>query len=105
MWPGQTNIQESLFPRIPTTLIDISKVSELKERAMSQFESQYLNERPGKETAPKLADFAALYWRVPEAEVFLASNPQFYDALPLSKFNLDLARMSFQEEIGLLKGI
>ena len=105
VWPGQTNIQESLFPWIPTTRIDISKVSELKERAMSKFESQYLNECPGKETAPKLADFAALHWRVLEAEVFLASNPQVYDALPLSKFNLDLARMSFQEEIGLLKGI
>ena len=27
VWPGETNVQESLFPRVPTTLIDISDVA------------------------------------------------------------------------------
>ena len=103
VWPGMTNIQESLFPRVPTTLIDISDVADKKERAMSRFESQYLDSPEGDRSAPKLADFAAIHMRVPESEVFLAHYPQVYDTLPISPFSLKVARMSNREEIELLR--
>ena len=105
VWPGETNVQESLFPRVPTTLIDIGDVAEKKAKAMSRFESQYLDSKDGKNSGPKLADFAAIHLRVPEAESFLAHRPQVYAALPVSPFTLSVARMSNRQEIGLLRDV
>ena len=105
VWPGETNVQESLFPRIPTTLIDIGEVAEMKRRAMARFDSQYLSSTAGQSSAPKLADFAAIHLRVPDSESFLTHHPQVYDALPVSPFSLSVARMSNREEIGLLRDV
>ena len=105
VWPGETNIQESVFPRVPTTLIDIGDVAEKKAQAMSRFGSQYLDAKEGKRSMPKLADFAAIHLRVPDSESFLAHSPQVYDALPVSPFSLGVARMSNREEISLLRDV
>jgi hypothetical protein len=37
---GSMNVQENLFPRTPTTVIDISDVAIVKQRAMNKFRSQ-----------------------------------------------------------------
>ena len=36
--------------------------------------------------------------------MFLAHYPQVYDTLPISRFSLEVARMSNREEMGRLRG-
>ena len=78
--PGRDNIMESIHPRIPTTIVDISDVLDKKIRAMGRIRSQYYDEM-GLGDVPD--GYYGIHGRFPFTEAFVAHNPhRIYDSLP-----------------------
>ncbi len=97
---GRTNVLESLAPRMPDTIIDITDTVLLKAEAMNKFTSQHYAE--GSNQQKKLGEaldggVAALHMRVPYAEAFLRHNPELHDYLPVSEYHLKMNRETTQE--------
>lgn len=97
---GRTNVLESLNPRMPDTIIDITDVVKLKAEAMNKFTSQHYSADGGLQR--KLGEaldggVAALHTRVPYAEAFLRHNPELHDYLPISEFQLKVTRETTTE--------
>lgn len=97
---GRTNVLESLNPRMPDTIIDITDVVELKAQAMNKFTSQHYSEGGGLQK--KLGEvldggIAALHARVPYAEAFLRHNPELHEYLPVSEYGMKMSRESTTE--------
>ena len=88
---------ETVFARVPTTLIDITEVVHKKARAMNRFTSQWYGE--DKPTQRKLGEaldgqMHAIIARVPYAEHFIAREPQVYKYLPMSEYGFELSHKS-----------
>jgi len=97
---GRTNVLESLNPRMPDTIIDISDVVKLKAQAMNKFTSQHYSEGGGLQR--KLGEvldggIAALHTRVPYAEAFLRHNPELHEYLPVSEYGMKISRETTTE--------
>ena len=97
---GRTNVLESLNPRMPDTIIDITDVVKLKAEAMNKFTSQHYSEGGGLQR--KLGEvldggIAALHTRVPYAEAFLRHNPELHEYLPVSEYGMKMSRETTTE--------
>ena len=99
---GRTNILESLNPRMPNVIIDITDVVVQKAEAMNCFTSQNYGERSNLQR--KLGEvldggLAGLHTRVPYAEAFLSHNPELYEYLPLSDYRIKRSNEASTEHI------
>ena len=97
---GRTNVLESLNPRMPDTIIDITDVVKLKAEAMNKFTSQHYSEDGGLQR--KLGEvldggIAGLHMRVPYAEAFLRHNPELHEYLPVSEYGMKVSRETTTE--------
>lgn len=97
---GRTNVLESLNPRMPDTIINITDTVLLKAEAMNKFTSQHYAE--GGNQQRKLGEaldggVAALHMRVPYAEAFLRHNPELHEYLPVSEYGLKMSRETTRE--------
>jgi len=92
---------ETVFARVPTTLIDITEVVHKKARAMNRFRSQWYGEdRPTQRKLGEVLDggMHSVIARVPYAEHFIVQNPEVYKHLPLSEYGTELANKSGPEQ-------
>ena len=97
---GSMNVQESQFPRVPTTLIDVTDVAHLKENAMNRFHSQYYSESTPdnwRKTAEVVDSLGGDFARVPYAEAFVAQYPQVFEYVPVSESSLYSSGKSYAE--------
>ena len=97
---GSMNVQENQFPRIPTTLIDVTDVAKAKERAMNKFRSQFYSESAPdhwRKTAEIVDSVGGAFARVPYAEAFVAQYPQVFDYVPVSESSLYSSGKSYSE--------
>ena len=88
---GSMNVQENHFPRTPNTLIDVTEVAHLKERAMNKLHSQYYSEDHPEywwKTAEIADGVAGGFARVPFAEAFVAQYPQLSEYVPVAESSL-----------------
>jgi LmbE family N-acetylglucosaminyl deacetylase len=97
---GRTNVLESLNPRMPDTIIDITDVVKLKAEAMNKFTSQHYSDDGSLQR--KLGEaldggIAALHMRVPYAEGFLRHNPELHEYLPVSEYGMKITRETTKE--------
>ena len=98
--PGRS-VNETVFARVPTTLIDITDVVHKKSQAMNRFRSQwYGGEHPTQRKLGEALDggMHAIIARVPYAEHFIAQDPQVYKHLPLSEYGLELTDKPVTEQ-------
>ena len=96
---GSMNVHENLFPRIPTTVIDISDVATVKQRAMNKFRSQYFSEsnpNQWRKIAESVDGAGASFARVAYAESFVAQYPQACDYMPVPETSLYSAGKSYE---------
>jgi len=99
---GRTNLLEHDIPRIPSIIIDITPVIRKKAAAMNRFVSQhYGDDSPLQRKLSESLDGSvyAIHMRVPYAETFLPFNATVYDHLPLSDYELEIAKRSGPETL------
>ena len=78
--PGRDNIMESIHPRIPTTVVDISGVLDKKIKSMERIKSQYYDEIEFDDVPD---GYFGIHGRFPYTEAFVAHNPRrVVDSLP-----------------------
>ena len=94
------NLQETVYARVPTTLVEITDVVHKKANAMNKFTHQHYGEDTHLQR--KLGEaldggLHAIIARVPYAESFIAHYPQVYKSLSVSDYTLELSKKSQAE--------